>query len=32
VITVLSVDENQALKDDQFQSSYPADTPVKSLD
>jgi len=32
VITVLSVDQNQALKDDQFQSSYPADTPVKNLD
>jgi len=32
VLTVLSVNENQPLKDDQFVVTYPADTQVKSLD
>ncbi len=32
VLTVLSVNQNQNLKDDQFVVSYPADTQVKNLD
>ncbi len=32
VLTVLSVNENQTLKDDQFVVTYPADTTVKNLD
>ena len=32
VLTVLSVNQNQALKDDQFVVTYPADTQIKNLD
>jgi outer membrane lipoprotein-sorting protein len=32
VLTVLSVNQNQTLKDDQFVVTYPADTEVKNLD
>ncbi|HTW61563.1 MAG TPA: hypothetical protein VMD55_07105 [Terracidiphilus sp.] len=32
VLTVLSVNQNQTLKDDQFVVTYPADTQVKNLD
>jgi outer membrane lipoprotein-sorting protein len=32
VLTVLSVNQNQTLKDDQFVVTYPADTRIKNLD
>jgi hypothetical protein len=32
VLTVISVNENQPLKDDQFAVTYPADTQVKKLE
>jgi outer membrane lipoprotein-sorting protein len=32
VLTVLSVNQNQTLKDDQFVVTYPADTQIKNLD